>query len=85
MTRSLGKFRVSNVVDFNWSRRDLHPSKMSLRKASIARKTNETDVNIALSLDAEPGVNQQINVSTGIGFLDHVCQPQCRVPRLAHS
>jgi hypothetical protein len=46
-----------------------------VRKASVVRKTNETDIQVSLTLDSSPGVAQNITVSTGIGFLDHVCPP----------
>ena len=45
----------------------------SARVASISRKTNETDIQVELNLDATPGSGtQEIDVNTGIGFLDHV-------------
>ncbi|KAJ7871421.1 IGPD-domain-containing protein [Mycena olivaceomarginata] len=38
-----------------------------------SRKTNETQIEVSLNLDCAPGsgVTQTIDVSTGIGFLDH--------------
>jgi hypothetical protein len=47
---------------------------MQRRQATISRKTNETEIEVALELDVVsiPGVAQEINISTGIGFLDHV-------------
>ncbi|KAJ4488471.1 Imidazoleglycerol-phosphate dehydratase-domain-containing protein [Lentinula aciculospora] len=44
------------------------------RTASISRKTNETNIQVSINLDCTPGsgVVQEINVSTGIGFLDHM-------------
>jgi len=46
------------------------------RTAQIQRVTNETKIEVSINLDASPGnafgVKQEINVSTGIGFLDHV-------------
>ncbi|KAF7359342.1 Imidazoleglycerol-phosphate dehydratase [Mycena sanguinolenta] len=44
------------------------------RQASISRKTNETEIDVTLNLDCAPGsgVTQTIDVSTGIGFLDHM-------------
>ncbi|MEJ5225159.1 MAG: imidazoleglycerol-phosphate dehydratase HisB [Anaerolineales bacterium] len=39
-----------------------------MRTATISRKTNETDITIALNLD---GIGQH-NIATGIGFLDHM-------------
>jgi len=37
------------------------------RQAEIQRKTAETDISLALSLDGG-----EVNISTGIGFLDHM-------------
>jgi hypothetical protein len=50
---------------------------MQRRQATISRKTNETEIEVALELDVVsiPGVAQEINISTGIGFLDHVWLP----------
>lgn len=47
------------------------------RQASISRKTNETQIDVSIDLDCQPGskTTQNINVSTGIGFLDHVILP----------
>ncbi|KAF5324774.1 hypothetical protein D9611_004557 [Ephemerocybe angulata] len=47
---------------------------MASRTASISRKTAETDIQVDINLDCAPGsgVQQVINVSTGIGFLDHM-------------
>lgn len=44
------------------------------RVATVSRKTNETEINVDLNLDAVPGsgITQAIKVNTGIGFLDHV-------------
>ncbi|KAF4615538.1 hypothetical protein D9613_002927 [Agrocybe pediades] len=44
------------------------------RQATISRKTNETDIEVFIDLDCSPGsnANQVIEVSTGIGFLDHM-------------
>lgn len=44
------------------------------RQATISRKTNETSIEVYLDLDCAPGsaVAQEIEISTGIGFLDHV-------------
>lgn len=39
-----------------------------MRKAEIARKTNETDISVAINLDGS-GVH---DIKTGIGFLDHM-------------
>lgn len=52
-----------------------HTSTMAARTATIERKTNETQISVAINLDCQPGTGnkQEISVSTGIGFLDHVC------------
>lgn len=43
------------------------------RSASVSRETSETSITCSIVLDNEPGVRkQEIEVSTGIGFLDHV-------------
>ena len=44
------------------------------RKASIARKTNETEIAVSLDLDGT-GV---YSVSTGVGFLDHMLEQLSR-------
>jgi imidazoleglycerol-phosphate dehydratase len=41
---------------------------MTMRTATINRKTNETDIQLALNLD---GIGQCV-ASTGVGFLDHM-------------
>lgn len=48
---------------------------MAARTATISRKTNETQIEISINLDCTPGSQnaQVIEISTGIGFLDHVC------------
>lgn len=43
-----------------------------VRQASVERKTGETQIAVTLNLDVAPGEKQAINVSTGVGFLDHV-------------
>jgi hypothetical protein len=45
---------------------------MSIRKASVDRKTNETNIQVSVQLDHEADEAQKIEVKTGIGFLDHV-------------
>lgn len=44
------------------------------RTATISRKTNETEIEVYIDLDSQPGSASQqvINISTGIGFLDHM-------------
>lgn len=44
----------------------------SIRTATVSRKTAETTITCTIALDHAPGVKQVIDVSTGIGFLDHV-------------
>jgi imidazoleglycerol-phosphate dehydratase len=50
------------------------------RVATVSRKTNETDIQVDLNLDATQGsgITQVIQVKTGIGFLDHV---RTKLPR----
>ncbi|EGG06931.1 uncharacterized protein MELLADRAFT_63052 [Melampsora larici-populina 98AG31] len=43
-----------------------------IRAAKIQRKTKETDIDLELKLDVPIGTKQDIQISTGIGFLDHV-------------
>jgi len=49
------------------------------RAAQLERTTNETKINVSINLDSYPGntfgLKQEISVSTGIGFLDHVRLP----------
>ncbi|TFK76594.1 IGPD-domain-containing protein [Pluteus cervinus] len=44
------------------------------RTASIERKTNETEISVTVNLDSSttPNASQVIEISTGIGFLDHM-------------
>lgn len=46
---------------------------MTERTATISRKTNETQIDVFVNLDWTSGLGQlqKIDVSTGIGFLDH--------------
>jgi hypothetical protein len=52
----------------------LHSAIMAARTAQFSRKTGETVIDVSLNLDCGPGAAdaQVIDVSTGIGFLDHV-------------
>ncbi|KAI0647211.1 IGPD-domain-containing protein [Trametes meyenii] len=47
---------------------------MAARTAVVERKTAETEIRVAINLDCQPGSGnkQEISVSTGIGFLDHM-------------
>jgi len=48
-------------------------SSFEARSATVSRVTNETKIEVSLSLDSHPTfAPQTINVKTGIGFLDHV-------------
>jgi len=48
-------------------------SESNHRSATVTRKTNETEIEVFLQLDNVPGLNEQIiEVSTGIGILDHM-------------
>lgn len=45
-----------------------------MRQASIARKTNETDITVSLDIDG----TGQADISTGIGFYDHMLEQLAR-------
>ncbi|KAF8610256.1 IGPD-domain-containing protein [Ceratobasidium sp. AG-I] len=48
-------------------------SNESVRTATVSRKTSETEIEVTIELDCNPGLKKQvIDVSTGIGFLDHM-------------
>lgn len=50
-----------------------HASTFDVRSATVSRVTNETKIEVSLSLDSHPTfAPQTISVKTGIGFLDHV-------------
>ncbi|KAN0133789.1 IGPD domain containing protein [Lactarius tabidus] len=43
------------------------------RTATFSRKTNETEIDVVINLDSQlVGSQQVIEISTGIGFLDHM-------------
>lgn len=50
----------------------------AVRTATVKRKTNETDIDLVLTLDVPIGAKQLISINTGIGFLDHVRSDGCR-------
>jgi len=52
-----------------------------MRNASIQRKTNETDINLSLSLD--PAKTGDYKHSTGVGFFDHMLDHVARHGRLS--
>ena len=52
--------------------------KPPMRKASVKRKTKETDVEIAIDLDGKGASS----ISTGIGFLDHMLDLLARHSRI---
>jgi hypothetical protein len=53
-----------------------------LRQANVVRQTNETQIEAFIALDCAPGSGtaQRIDVSTGIGFLDHVSIRPLQLP-----
>jgi imidazoleglycerol-phosphate dehydratase len=53
-------------------------ARRKMRKASVKRKTKETDVEVAIDLDGEG----RASVATGIGFLDHMLDLLARHSRV---
>ena len=49
-----------------------------MRKAEISRKTRETDISLALVLDGAG----KTEISTGIGFFDHMLDALCRFAQM---
>jgi len=45
-----------------------------MREAKVARKTTETDIEVALNLDG----TGKYDIQTGIGFLDHMLESLAR-------
>ena len=54
---------------------------MTQRTADISRRTNETDIQVALALDPAPDQRNEIN--TGVGFFDHMLDHVARHGRIA--
>jgi imidazoleglycerol phosphate dehydratase HisB len=56
------------------------------RSATVSRVTNETKIEVSLSLDTHPTfAPQTINVKTGIGFLDHVSRVDLALSELCFA
>jgi imidazoleglycerol-phosphate dehydratase/histidinol-phosphatase len=56
----------------NW--KEIYQFLKGERKANVVRKTNETDISVAVNLDNEGGSQ----ISTGLGFFDHMLQQIAR-------
>ena len=54
------------------------PAKKGGRKGSVKRATKETDIEVAVDLDGKG----KSNVSTGIGFFDHMLDLLARHSRI---
>ena len=52
-----------------------------MRTAQIARKTNETDIQLSLNLDGRG----ESAIESGVGFLDHMLTLLSRLPVPAHG
>jgi imidazoleglycerol-phosphate dehydratase/histidinol-phosphatase len=63
---------IAALSTTSWN--DIYNHLKGERKATIVRKTNETDISIAVNLDNE-GESQ---ISTGLGFFDHMLQQIAR-------
>lgn len=59
---------IIGAVEFSSESNDNPTSKTTPRKSQLKRKTRETDISIELDLDG----TGQAEISTGIGFLDHM-------------
>src|SRR3546814_4936931 len=55
----------------------LFRSSMAARKASVARKTKETDITVSVNVDG----TGSYKVATGVGFLDHMLETFSRHSR----
>ncbi len=67
----IGNEKVSDAVLATPNWQDIyHFLKQIPRTASINRKTNETNINVAINLDG----NGKNEISTGIGFFDHMLE-----------
>ncbi len=64
---SAGLTESVSLVCQNWDQ-IYHFLRSTQRKAEVKRKTNETEISVILSLDGEG----QTDISTGLGFFDHM-------------
>src|SRR5690606_32857246 len=51
---------------------DRPPSVPAPRSAVVERRTSETRIRVELALDPDPGAAGPQEISTGLGFLDHM-------------
>src|SRR5712671_3291473 len=75
--KSTGAANITSTNQSTFYHLRVEKMAMTARTATISRKTNETEIQVYINLDCQPGSASQqiIEVSTGIGFLDHVRPP----------
>ena len=67
--RSASYLLVTFHASFTWRRGNCHGDGVE-RKAEVVRETRETQITLKLNIDG----SGQSNISTGVGFLDHLLE-----------